>query len=69
MKSDCYWTVLTISSRVALGRRQIGTKDGVVEDVEIRRHTVVTFVVVQNLKTSTLSVCQCVVFCQTVGCI
>lgn len=68
-KSNCYLTVLTIGSRVPLRRRQIGTEDGVVEDVEIRRHAVVTFIIVQNLNTSTLLVCQCFELCETVGCI
>lgn len=38
--------VVTVGSRVALGRRQVGTQDGVVEDVQVGRHTVVAFVVV-----------------------
>lgn len=48
--------VSTIGSRIALRWWQVGTKDGIVEDVEIRWHAVVTFIVVQNLKESTLCV-------------
>lgn len=48
--------VSTISSGIALRWWQVGTKDGIVEDVEIRWHAVVTFIIVQNLKESTLRV-------------
>lgn len=48
------WHVLTIGSRVAFGWRQVGTQDGIVEDVEICWHAVVSFIVVQNLKKSRL---------------
>lgn len=48
--------VSTISSRIALRWWQVGSKDGIVEDVEIRWHAVVTFIIVQNLKESTLCV-------------
>lgn len=43
-QSGC--TSVTVGSGVALGRRQVGPQDGVVEDVEVRRHAVVAFVVV-----------------------
>ncbi len=48
--------VITIGSRVAFGCRQVGTQDGVVEDVQIRWHAMVPFVVVQHLDTSGCSV-------------
>lgn len=54
-----YSYVITIGSRVALGCRQVGTQDGIVEDIQISRHAVVTFVVVQNLDTSGCSVSGC----------
>lgn len=51
--------LITIGSRVALRWRQVGTQDGIVEDVEIRWHAMVTFVVVQNLNTSGQCVSGC----------
>lgn len=42
---------VTVGSGVALGRGQVGPQDGIVEDVEVRRHAVVAFVVVQHLNT------------------
>lgn len=63
-ESNCYMSVLTVGSGVALWRWQVGAKDGVVEDVKVRGHTVVTFIVVQNLEASTLLACQRCASCE-----
>lgn len=55
--------VITVGRRVTLGRWQVGTQDGIVEDIEIRWHAVVTFVVVQNLNTNSQG-CLYVYICE-----
>lgn len=52
----------TVGSRIALGGRHVGTQDGIVEDIQIRWHAVVAFIVVENLDTVSCTVSS-IVYC------